>query len=61
MSKTTEKQIHTTDGKELFEKITYILREELLATFEKETDTSLIIRLVGGQAFCLSIENKGLR
>lgn len=56
MSKTKETQISQIVDKDIFTKIANILREELIAVFERETDTSLVIRLVGGDSFRLSIE-----
>lgn len=42
--------------KEVFNEIIDLVRENLVATFVREGDTSLIIRLVSGQKFHLSIE-----
>jgi hypothetical protein len=42
--------------KELFENVIEIMRENFIATFEKEQENSLIMRSVGGTAFRLKLE-----
>ena len=43
--------------KDVFDKVAQIIRENLVATFTKESDTSLIIRSVGGLEFRLTIQS----
>ncbi len=42
--------------KEVFDKIAEIIRENFIAIFTKEGDTSLLMRLVGGLEFRLTVE-----
>ena len=43
--------------KETFNKVIEVIRENLVATYIKESDTSLLIRLVSGLEFRLTIES----
>ena len=47
---------HKPTDKEVFEKVVEVMRENFIATFTKEGDTSLIIRFVAGLEFRLKIE-----
>ena len=42
--------------KEVFDKIAEVIRENFIAIFTKEGDTSLLLRLVGGLEFRLTVE-----
>ena len=42
--------------KEVFDKIAEVIRENFIAIFTKEGDTSLLMRLVGGLEFRLTVE-----
>ena len=42
--------------KEIFDKIAEVIRENFIAIFTKEGDTSLLMRLVGGLEFRLTVE-----
>ena len=42
--------------KEVFNKIAEVIRENFIAIFTKEGDTSLLMRLVGGLEFRLTVE-----
>ncbi len=57
MLETTEKQRQSNDVKSVFAKIAELLREEFVAMYHKETETSLVIRLIGGDTFRLSLES----
>lgn len=42
--------------KDVFNEVIEVMRENFIATFIKEEDTSLLIRFVSGQQFRLTIE-----
>ncbi|MBQ8658694.1 MAG: hypothetical protein IJ506_06120 [Clostridia bacterium] len=42
--------------KEVLERVAVLLREDLVATFQKDSDRSMLIRSVGGKQFRIQIE-----
>ena len=43
-------------AEEVFNEVVEVVRENFIATFEKESDLSLIINFVGGHQFRLTVE-----
>lgn len=56
-TKTKKEEIKEDDVKKVFKRIVSLMRKELVAIFQKESDNTVLIRSVGGKTFRVSIED----